>query len=90
LVKDFLAKENVTTLEHPPYSPDMSPPDFYLFPRIKSSSKGRRFCGATDIIENELEELKRISQNGFHEWFQPLYSLWQKCIVAKGDCFEGM
>ena len=32
LVKDFLAKNNVTTLEHPPYSPDLIPADFYLFP----------------------------------------------------------
>jgi hypothetical protein len=34
LVKDFLAKNNVTTLEHPPYSPDFSPADFYMFPRL--------------------------------------------------------
>jgi len=32
-VKDFLAKNNVTTLELPPYSPDMAPASFYLFPR---------------------------------------------------------
>jgi len=30
LVKDFLAKNNVTTLEHPSYSPDLIPADFYL------------------------------------------------------------
>ena len=28
LVKDFLAKNNVTTLNHPPYYPDMAPADF--------------------------------------------------------------
>ena len=32
LVKDFLAKNNVTMLEHPPYSPDLAVVDFYLFP----------------------------------------------------------
>jgi hypothetical protein len=89
LVKDFLAKKNVTTLEQPQYSPDMSPPDFYLFPRIESASKGRRFCDVTDIIENALEELKMISQNGFHEWFQQINSLWQKCTIARWDYFEG-
>jgi hypothetical protein len=31
LVKNFLAN-NVTTLENPPYSPDLASPDFYLFP----------------------------------------------------------
>jgi len=28
LVKDLLAKNNVTTLEFPPYSPDLAPADF--------------------------------------------------------------
>ena len=31
LVKDFWAKMDVTTLEHPPPSPDLRPADFYLF-----------------------------------------------------------
>jgi transposase len=35
-VKDFLANDNVTILELPPYSPDMVPADFYLFPRLIS------------------------------------------------------
>jgi hypothetical protein len=51
--------------------------------------KGRRFCDATDIIKNTTEELKRLSQNGFQECFQHNYSRWQKCVVAKGDYFEG-
>jgi len=50
LVKDFLAKNNLTTLERlPPYSPYLPPTDFYLFPRRKSALKGRRFCDATGI-----------------------------------------
>jgi transposase len=89
LVKDFLAKNNVTILEHPPHSPDLAPADFYLFPRLKSSMKGWRFCDATDIIKNAMEELKRFSQNDFQECFQNLYSCWQKCIVAQGDYCDG-
>ena len=34
LVNDFLAKNNMTALEHPPLSPDLAPAEFfYLFPR---------------------------------------------------------
>jgi len=40
LVKDFLAKNNVTTLEHPPNSPDLAVTDTYLFPRLKSALNG--------------------------------------------------
>jgi transposase len=60
LIKDFLAKNNMTTLEHPPYFPDLAPADFYLFPRLLSTLKRWRFYDATDIIKNATEELKRF------------------------------
>jgi transposase len=49
LVKDFLTENTVTALEHPLYCPDLAAAAFYLFPRLKSALKGRRFCGGTDI-----------------------------------------
>ena len=61
LVKDFLVKYNVATLQFPSYAPALPSADFYLFPRLKSALKGRRFCDATDIIMNATEELKRFS-----------------------------
>jgi len=55
----FLAKNNVTILEHPPYSPDLAPADFYLFSPLKSAFKGRSFRDASDVNKNAAEELKR-------------------------------
>jgi hypothetical protein len=46
----FLAKNNVTTVEHSPYSPDLTPSDFYLSPSIEIIIKGRRYCDAANII----------------------------------------
>jgi hypothetical protein len=86
LVKYPLAKNNVTTPEHPPYSPDLSPADFYMFSRLISAMKGRRFCDATDIIKNATIELKIIPQYCFQECFQHLCSRWKKCIVVQDDC----
>ena len=57
-LRNFLAKNNVTTLENPPYTSDMAPTNFCIFARLKSALKGRRFCDATDIIKNATEELK--------------------------------
>jgi len=88
LVKEFLAKINVTLLEHPPYSSDLAPADFYPFSGLKSALKGWCFCDATDIIKNATVQLKSLSQNGFQESFQHLYSCWQKCTVAQGDYLE--
>jgi len=88
LVKDFLAKDNVTTLEHPPYSSDLDPAEFYMFTRLESTLKGRRFYDATEIIKNVTEKLKRFSQNDFQEFFQHLYSRWQKWVVARGTVLK--
>nr|CAH7734624.1 unnamed protein product [Callosobruchus chinensis] len=50
-VKQFLEKKSIPVLEHPPYSPDLAPCDFYLFPKIKSSLKGTRFESVEDVKE---------------------------------------
>ena len=42
-VKKFLANRNVAILHHPPYSPDLAPADYFLFPKLKFSLKGRHF-----------------------------------------------
>ena len=43
IVKKFLAKRNVAVLHHPPYSPDLAPANYFLFPNLKFSLKGRHF-----------------------------------------------
>jgi transposase len=58
----FSAKNNVTTLELPPYSPELAPAEFYLFPQLKSALKVQHFYDANDIIKNMTEELKMLSQ----------------------------
>ena len=42
VVKSFLASEKVKVLKHPPYSPDLSPCDFFLFPRLKKMLSGNK------------------------------------------------
>jgi transposase len=88
LIKEFLAKSNVTKLEYPPYSPDLAAADFYLFSQMKLALNGRRLCGTADIVINAKEELKRLSQNDLLEGFQHLYSRWQNDKVAQWDYFE--
>jgi len=61
LIEVFLTKNNVTTLEQLPHSPELAPGNFYLLYRLKLALKGRRFCDATDIIKNAKEQLKSLS-----------------------------
>jgi transposase len=81
LVKDFLAKNNVTTLKHHPYSLDLAAATFDLSPPLKSELKRWFFCREKDI-KNAMEELKMPPQNGFHECFQHIHRRWRKYEVA--------
>jgi hypothetical protein len=44
-VCQFLIQKNVTTSYHLLFSPDLSPPDYFLFPKLKMKLKGLHFCG---------------------------------------------
>jgi len=46
---------------HPPYSPDLAPCDFFLFPRIKGQKKGKRFADVREVKKKMLEVLNNIS-----------------------------
>ena len=68
LVRDFLAKDNVTTGASQILSwPGSSWFFFTFFPPPKTEWKRLRSSDTTDIIKNATEELKRISHNGFQE-----------------------
>ena len=41
----FLETEKVKVLPHPPYSPDLAPVDFFLFPKLKRMLSGRKCSG---------------------------------------------
>ena len=76
-VKSFLASEKVKVLNHPPYSPDLSPCDFFLFPRRSLGS----------AIYQCLQQIpKEDYLSAFRNWVKRL----QKCVSVKGEYFEGL
>jgi len=52
LIRSYLAKNQTSVVPHPPYSPDLAPADFFLFPKIKTILKGRRFLTTEEIQDN--------------------------------------
>ncbi|UYV63511.1 hypothetical protein LAZ67_2004387 [Cordylochernes scorpioides] len=65
LVTSFLAKNGTEILPQPPYSPDIAPNDFFLFPKLKAVLKGRHFDTREDIIEKSLLALKSIPKEAY-------------------------
>ena len=49
IVREFLARNSITVLGHPPYSPDLASCDFLLFPKCKLVQRGRHLGDVTTI-----------------------------------------
>ena len=69
-VKTFSTKRKATVLEHPLYSPDLSPCDFFIFPKIKSVLKGSRFEYIDTVKAKAMELMKKLSEDDLQSCFQ--------------------
>jgi hypothetical protein len=82
---EFVTNSNMVIVPHPPYSPDLAPCDFALFPNLKMKLKGRRF----EIVSDIQRVLDSIKENDFHGAFEAWKKQWNHCIHFQGDSFEG-
>ena len=71
-----------------PYSPDLSPPDYFLFLKLKMKLKGLNFADGAEIKEAGTDELKKFQKEEFLAAFQKLYDRSKARIYANGAYFE--
>ena len=64
LICSYLAKHQTSVLPHPPYSPDLAPADFFLFPKLKTTLKGRPFQTFEEIQESDEQLVHVFSSAG--------------------------
>ena len=69
---NFLLQKNVRTLYHIPYSPYLSPIDYFLFPKLKVKLKGLHIANVAEIQEAVTDELKKVQKEEFSAAFQKL------------------
>ena len=62
LVQSFFVKHQITQVTKPPYSPDLVPCDFWLFLKLKSPLKGKRFQIIDEIQRNTMGQLMAIGR----------------------------
>ena len=71
----------IKTVPQPPYSSDLAPCDFWLFPILR----GCRY----ETIEEMTKVTDTLTQEDFHGALQKLLERYNKCIAVGGDYFEG-
>jgi hypothetical protein len=80
IVKQFLAQQKVTVLDHPPYLPDLAPADYFLFPKVKSDLKERLFDSISDIQKAVTGTLNTFAKDNFYKGIQKLYNCANLCV----------
>ena len=75
----------IKTVRHSPYSPDLAPCDFWLFPKLR----GCCYETIEEIKEAVAKVIDTLTQVEFHGVFQKLLERYNKCIAARGDYFKG-
>ena len=86
-IHEFLAEKSIPVFPQPPYSPDLSPCDFFLFPRLKNHLKGRHF-GTLDNIQNSVtDELKGIPAEAFQHCYEQWKQRLRRRVAAQVNYF---
>ena len=89
-VKTFLTMHKITVLEHPPYSHDLAPCDFFfLFSKIKSALKGTRFESIDAVKAKVTELMNKLSENDLQLCFQQWKIHMERCRDRVGEYIEG-
>lgn len=75
-------------LPHPPYSPDLAPCDYYLFPNLKRWLQGKKF-GSNEEAEAKIRAyFDEFQKTYFSDGIKMLETRWTKCIELKGVYVE--
>jgi len=88
-VNQFLANKRIPVLEHPPYSPDLAPCDFHLFPKIKTVLKGTHFRSVEEVKTKAADLLKGLTSEELLHCFEQWRTRMERCIVMGGEYIEG-
>jgi hypothetical protein len=69
LTQQFLVKYKMAVIPHPPYSPDLAPCEFFLFPKTNLMLKGHRFDTNQEIETESQRVLDTLTEKDFQEAF---------------------
>ena len=90
MIQEYLKESGLDVLYHPPYSPDLSPCDFWLFPRLKEMLAGHRFESRCGIGSAVYQCLQHIPKKDYWAAFRKWVDRCKMCVEEDGAYFEGL
>ena len=89
-VSEILEKYGWQVLPHPSYSPDMSPPAFDLFPKLKKPLRAKCFRSIEEVSNEVTRVIIRINNEGVLTGIQDLPKRWTAVIKHNWNYIEGL
>lgn len=77
---------NWISSEHAPYSPDMVPLDFALFPTLTGQLRGTRFDGLARL----RRQVQKVVSSLDEQWFNNVFRSWVRWHENWGDDCNGL
>lgn len=75
-------------IDHPPYSPDLAPSDYFLFRNLKKDLRGIKFETEEEMKAAVMDHFADKEENYFFEGLKKLKDRSSKCIDVGGDYVE--
>ncbi|KAJ7342063.1 hypothetical protein JRQ81_008563 [Phrynocephalus forsythii] len=72
-------------LQHPSYSCDIAPSDFFLFPEMKKPLHGWHFYYREDVIFEVEQWFSSKAKDFYKEGLKQVKKRWQKCVTLQGN-----
>lgn len=86
--KAAVSDAGLTIVDHPPYSPDLAPSDFWLFNHLKKHLRGKVFNDDSELRESVEQFLSSLTADFFNDAFVTLLKRWKKCLEQMGGYIE--
>jgi transposase len=90
VVTNLLSKYEWEVLPHTPYSPDMSPADFDIFPKLKEPMRGHRFSSLEEVSAAVTGAIQGLNKTGTLNGIANLPKHRDAVIEKQGDYIEGL
>ena len=88
LAMNAVEKNGYELIPHPPYSLDLAPSDFFLFPNLKKGIRGRHFRFDEEVVAEVEEWFHGKDPDFFTSGLLALEHRWSKCIALEGNYIE--
>lgn len=84
-----IGSSGIQMVAHPPYSPDLAPCDYAIFPALKKELRGTNHRTVPIVQGLARQVLRDMDPAVFWKAILDLPDRWRKCVAARGEYFEG-